>query len=141
MDRLKNEVARLNAAAGPTVAALLISGDATDYADGDNGSLLHDLLRTELLGLPDGFLFATLQDDWRDYISGFELSPERLVIVGEIWAAAKERLGTSGGHTAIVLVRGKHPDYDDVHPELITEDALRVATYGWPNGIEIEILN
>ncbi|HHL4082049.1 MULTISPECIES: hypothetical protein [Burkholderia] len=32
-------------------------------------------------------------------------------------------------------------DYTDVVPELITEDAMRVLNYGWPEGFEVEVLN
>ncbi|WP_235516611.1 hypothetical protein [Caballeronia cordobensis] len=52
-------------------------------------------------------------------------------------AAAK---GTTGVNYALILVTPEG-DYEDVAPELIAEDALRVMNHGWPDGFDIEILN
>jgi hypothetical protein len=32
-----------------------------------------------------------------------------------------------------------HGDYEDVAPERIAEDELRVMNHGWPEGFDIEI--
>jgi hypothetical protein len=52
-------------------------------------------------------------------------------------AAAK---GTRNMNCAPLLVTPKGDD-EEVAPELIAEDALRVMNYGWPEGFDIEILN
>ena len=48
--------------------------------------------------------------------------------------------GTKGTNYALLLVMPQG-DYEDVAPELIAEDALRVMNHGWPEGFDIEILN
>ena len=55
-------------------------------------------------------------------------------------AAAKGLKGTKGMSCALLLVTPQG-DYEDVAPELIAEDALRVMNHGWPEGFDIEILN
>jgi hypothetical protein len=40
----------------------------------------------------------------------------------------------------LVRVTPIHPEYSDVHPELALEDALRVNTYGWPDGFQFEFV-
>jgi hypothetical protein len=42
--------------------------------------------------------------------------------------------------SAIVRITIPDPEYADVSPGLILEDALRVATYGWPDGVSFEII-
>jgi len=48
--------------------------------------------------------------------------------------------GTKGTNYALLLVMPRG-DYEDVAPERIAEDALRVMNHGWPEGFDIEILN
>jgi hypothetical protein len=57
-----------------------------------------------------------------------------MTVLAEKIAAAK------GTQCALLLVTPKG-DYEDVAPELIAEDALRVKNHGWPDGFDIEILN
>ncbi|MDR5826152.1 hypothetical protein [Caballeronia sp. LZ043] len=40
---------------------------------------------------------------------------------------------------ALIFVPPKR-DYEDVAPELIAEDALRVMNHDWPGGLDIETL-
>jgi len=48
--------------------------------------------------------------------------------------------GTKCTSDALLLVMPQG-EYEDVAPELIAEDALRVMNHGWPEGFDIEILN
>ncbi|HDR9172988.1 TPA: hypothetical protein QDB23_000166 [Burkholderia vietnamiensis] len=63
-----------------------------------------------------------------------EWTTELKRLAGQI-AAAKGRT------CAIVMITPLDEDYEDVIPELITEDALRVLNLGWPEGFEVEVLN
>ena len=60
-------------------------------------------------------------------------------LAGKI-AVAKGTKGTKGTNYALLLVMPRG-DYEDVAPERIAEDALRVMNHGWPEGFDIEILN
>lgn len=55
-------------------------------------------------------------------------------LAGQI-AAAK------GQPCAVVMITALSEDYADVAAELIVEDALRVQSYGWPEGFDVAILN
>ncbi|QSL63977.1 hypothetical protein G0D86_29775 (plasmid) [Burkholderia multivorans] len=62
------------------------------------------------------------------------------------WTAELTRLAgqiaaARGVPSAIVMITPRDEGYEDVVPELIAEDGLRVHTYGWPEGFEIEVLN
>ncbi|WP_081056785.1 hypothetical protein [Burkholderia pseudomultivorans] len=62
------------------------------------------------------------------------------------WTAELRRLAgqiaAAKGHPcAIVMITPLDEDYNDVVPELIAEDAMRVMNQGWPEGFEVEILN
>lgn len=54
---------------------------------------------------------------------------------------ASQFAAAKGGNCAVVLITGTDPDYADVVPELILEDALRINPHGWPAGFSIELLN
>ena len=43
------------------------------------------------------------------------------------------------GHEYALLLVMPQGDYEDVAPERIAEDALRVMNHGWPEGFDIEI--
>lgn len=60
---------------------------------------------------------------------------QELTRLAGLIAAAK------GVPSAIVMLTPRDPDYADVAPELITEDALQVHRDGWPTGFDVEILN
>lgn len=63
-----------------------------------------------------------------------EWTVELTRLAGQI-AAAK------GVPSAIVMITPRNEGYEDVVPELIAEDALKVHTYGWPEGFKVEVLN
>jgi len=63
-----------------------------------------------------------------------EWTTELKRLAGQI-AAAK------GQPCAIVMITPIDEGYEDVVPELIAEDAMRVLNQGWPEGFEVEILN
>ncbi|KVK87626.1 hypothetical protein WJ47_12425 [Burkholderia ubonensis] len=46
-----------------------------------------------------------------------------------------------GVPSAIVMITPRNEGYEDVVPELIAEDAMRVLHHGWPEGFEVAILN
>jgi hypothetical protein len=58
----------------------------------------------------------------------------------EINDLAEKIAAAKGAQCALLLVTPK-ANYEDVAPELIAEDALRVMNHGWPDGFNIEILN
>lgn len=62
------------------------------------------------------------------------------------WTAEMRRLSdliaaAKGTSCALVMISGTDEDYADVAPQLVLEDALRVSSYGWPQGFEIDLLN
>lgn len=62
------------------------------------------------------------------------------------WTAEMKRLAaqiaaTKGTSCAVVMIYGPDEDYEDVAPELILEDALRVNPHGWPDGFQFDVLN
>lgn len=64
----------------------------------------------------------------------------------EAWTAEIVRLAGMIGAArqqpcAVVLIEPKDEGYEDVAPELIMEDALRVDTLGWPKGFSCTCLN
>lgn len=64
-----------------------------------------------------------------------EWTAELTRLAGQI-AAAK------GAPCALVMITPRDQEgYEDVAPELITEDAFRVMNFGWPEGLEVETLN
>ncbi|MQA38889.1 hypothetical protein GEV02_12055 [Rugamonas sp. FT29W] len=48
---------------------------------------------------------------------------------------------TKGSSYAVVMISNTQDGYEDVPPQLVLEDALRVVPYGWPQGFDFEILN
>lgn len=71
-------------------------------------------------------ILARQVDDW---------SKELQRLVGQI-ASAK------GQACAVVMITARSQEgYEDVTPELITEDAFRVSNFGWPAGFDVEVLN
>ena len=59
----------------------------------------------------------------------------------ELRRLADQISAATGRSCAVVLITPRDEEYDDVIPELIAEDALRVGSYGWPEGFEFEVLN
>ncbi|WDD90243.1 hypothetical protein Bsp3421_000064 (plasmid) [Burkholderia sp. FERM BP-3421] len=73
---------------------------------------------------------------------------EKLILEKQIrdWTAELKRLAhqiaaVKGQPCAIVMISPLDEDYQDVAPELIAEDAMRVSKAGWPDGFEVEVLN
>jgi hypothetical protein len=71
---------------------------------------------------------AVLERQVQDWMKGIRR-------LADLIAAAK------GIPSAIVMITPRDPDYADVVPELIAEDALQVHRDGWPDGFDVEILN
>lgn len=63
------------------------------------------------------------------------------------WTTEMNRLAdqiaaAKGTPCAVVLITPRNQEgYEEVAPELITEDAFRVLNFGWPEGFEVETLN
>ncbi|GJH26972.1 hypothetical protein [Caballeronia novacaledonica] len=52
-----------------------------------------------------------------------------------------EKIAAAKGAPCALLLITPQGDYENVAPELIAEDALRVVNQGWPEGFDVEILN
>ena len=71
-------------------------------------------------------ILAKQVDDW---------TKELRRLAGQI-ATAK------GQPCAVVMITARDLEgYEDIAPELVTEDAFRVSNFGWPEGFEVEVLN
>ncbi|WP_321794752.1 hypothetical protein [Caballeronia sp. J97] len=55
--------------------------------------------------------------------------------------ALAEKISAAKGTPCALLLITPHGDYDDVAPEVIAEEALRVVNQGWPDGFDVKILN
>lgn len=72
---------------------------------------------------------------------------EQTLIAAQVEAWEKEirRLAdlvraATGGSCAFVKITGTDDGYEDVAPQLILEDALRVNPYGWPQGMHFDVM-
>jgi hypothetical protein len=52
-----------------------------------------------------------------------------------------EKTTAAKGAPCALLLLTPQGDYEDVAPELIAEDALRVVNQGRPEGFDVEVLN
>lgn len=61
------------------------------------------------------------------------------------WTAEVRRLAeliaAKGTSCALVMISGASGGYDEVAPELILEDAMRINPHGWPAGFDVALLN
>ncbi|CAJ6621129.1 hypothetical protein [Burkholderia arboris] len=76
------------------------------------------------------------------------MQDEKRVIDRQVdeWTKELKRLAVQiaaakGQPCAIVMITPIDEGYEDVAPELIAEDAIRVMHRGWPDGFEVAILN
>lgn len=60
---------------------------------------------------------------------------KELARLADMIAAAK------GASYAVVMISNTQGGYEDVNPQLVLEDALRIVPYGWPPGFNFEVLN
>lgn len=75
-----------------------------------------------------------------------ELQRETLDKQTLAWEAEMQRLASQiaaarGTGCAVVMILPTDEGYSDVAPELILEDAMRVGTFGWPDGFNVQLLN
>ena len=76
-------------------------------------------------------------------------SNEQQILDREIheWTAELQRLAgqiaaDKGRPCAVVMITPRDLEgYDDVAPEILTEDALNVSVIGWPKSFDVDILN
>ncbi|WP_425953049.1 hypothetical protein [Ralstonia pseudosolanacearum] len=74
---------------------------------------------------------------------------EKLILDKQVrdWTAEMKRLAgqiaaAKGVSCAVVMITPRvHEGYEDVAPELVTEDAFRVSNFGWPKDFDVELLN
>lgn len=59
----------------------------------------------------------------------------------EMARLARKIAAMQGVNCAIALITPSAEGYEDVCPELIVEDALRVSDLGWPSSFSVDLLN